>query len=142
MSKFYNTTFSLLLALVWLSNLDVNAQDSLHYFTGKWSDAKTESIKKGTQNLLLFSAKWCINCKKLKDETFRDMKVVKYLNSRFVIMEIDVDTSIEKGLAKQFGVSAYPTIVVVNNKGIPILTSEGYHDPADLIKTLSVIEKK
>ena len=57
-------------------------------------------------------------------------------------MEIDVDTSYDKALAKQFGVSAYPTIVVVNNKGIPVLTSEGYHDPADLIKTLSVIDSK
>jgi len=132
----------MLFALVWLSNLGVNAQDSLHYFSGKWSDAKTESINKGTQNLLIFSAKWCSNCKKLKDITFRDEKVVKYLKARFVVMEIDVDTSTERGLAKQFGVNAYPTMVVVNNKGIPILTSEGYHDPTDLIKTLSVIEKK
>lgn len=87
-----------------------------------------DSAKKGNKPLLLFftGSDWCGWCKKLQQEVFADPLFVQEVGDHFVFVEIDFpmngsQTDAQKEannkLKEKYGVSGYPTIVLLNPQG-------------------------
>lgn len=93
-----------------------------------WEKSYTEALKssKATQKpiMVVFTADWCVFCKKLENQTFTDSRVIKMVNENFIAVKIDKDK--EKKIVADFGVQGIPDIYFLT----PFNTTDG-------VKTIS-----
>jgi thioredoxin 1 len=98
----------------------------------------TEALKQAKlQNKYIFVdayASWCGPCKLLKDNTFTNDKAAAFYNNKFINVSIDMEKGEGPELATQWEIRAYPTLIIFNPKGKPVLGTVGYINAADLIK--------
>jgi thioredoxin 1 len=101
-------------------------------------DSFTEALKQGkAQNKYIFVdayATWCGPCKMLKARTFTDAKAAAFYNSNFVNVSIDMEKGDGPRLAAAWQLQAYPTLIVFNPQGKPVLGTVGFLKADDLIK--------
>jgi thioredoxin-related protein len=62
--------------------------------------------------LVEFTASWCGYCRKMKQTTFADARIVKHVNGCFVPVSIDADEN--ERLMQSVGVDALPTTVILS----------------------------
>ena len=77
--------------------------------------AEAEAKRNGLAVLYVFGAKWCEPCKELHKRVFAEPMVASNLNRRFVIVQVDADSTQPESVAlkQQYEVKALPTLVVV-----------------------------
>ena len=125
--------FVLVVALSPFAGGAASAQDA------KWRTdyvaARKEATDSGRPLLLDFGTEACFWCKKLDATTFRDPKVVKLLNERFVTVKIDAQKYAK--LAEALNVESYPTLILAAPDGTVIGRHVGYADVAQLTTFLS-----
>jgi thioredoxin 1 len=101
-------------------------------------DAWGEALKQAAaQNKYIFVdayATWCGPCKMLKSTTFKDKKAAEFYNKNFINVAIDMEKGQGPQLAAQWRMEAYPTLIIFNSKGQPVLGTVGYIKAADLIR--------
>ncbi len=86
--------------------------------------------------LLDFTASWCMPCKKMERETFVDESLGDYVNKNYVSIQVDVDWFWGMDVAEKYGVTAYPTILVLDTKGNVVRTIRGFQTAANLLHQL------
>ncbi|MFT4155926.1 thioredoxin family protein [Parafilimonas sp.] len=87
------------------------------------------------QNKLVFLdiyATWCGPCKMLKQYTFTDAKVGEFFNKNFVNVSVDGEKGVGPGLAEKYAIEGYPTLIVADTTGKPVLITAGYL-PSDVL---------
>jgi thiol:disulfide interchange protein len=95
--------------------------------------ARFVSAAKHKPILYEFSADWCGPCRSLEEGVFFDQEMAATINDRFVPVKV-VDRAREEGrnapevegLQKQFGVRAFPTVVVAEPDGRELRKTVGY----------------
>ena len=98
-----------------------DAQIGIKFFEGTWNEALVKSAKENKPIFLDVATSWCGYCKKLKQNTFTDKKVGTYFNKRFINIELDGEHGEGLRLAHKFGVSEYPTILLLDKNENSIL---------------------
>lgn len=95
-------------------------------FTDITLDAAKKQVE-GTDKVVVikFTAEWCGPCKAMDKTTWRDDKVVEWVKSKGVAIEVDVDK--EPKIAEQFNISAMPTMVMLKGGG-EVGRTVGYMD--------------
>jgi thioredoxin-like negative regulator of GroEL len=79
--------------------------------------------------LIDFQTSWCRACEVMQRTTWRDAGVQALL-SRFVALSVDGERNLN--LAQRYDVQAYPTIVIAEPGGEPILVLIGLQDPPSM----------
>ena len=113
-----------------------SAQDGIRFQDLSFAQALE---KAGTQNKLVFIdcyTDWCGPCKKLAAEVFPLKEVGDYFNGRFVSLKMDMEKGEGPGLVKRYGVSAYPTMLLIDGEGNIIHKLVGYMGAGELIASL------
>ena len=103
---------------------------------------------------------WCGWCKRMDNETFRDPRVVSYMNEKFIAIKLDAEgknpiafdgtvytnpNPLSNRSTHQLAVAlagaqlSYPTYIYMDSKGKPITGSKGYSQPEDLLPLLKYI---
>ena len=100
-----------------------------------YSAARREATETGRPLLFDFGTEACMWCRKLDATTFRDPKVVKLLNERFIPVKIDANK--EAKLTAALKVESFPTLVLASASGKVLDRHEGYADVAQLTTLLS-----
>ena len=77
----------------------------------------------------------------MKQNIYTQKKAGDYFNSRFINVELDGEHGDGQRLAQKFGVTAYPSVYLVDKNENPMLSSEGYHETDDLIKLIKGVIK-
>lgn len=80
-----------------------------------------------------FTATWCRPCQLLDKEVFRDKHLAKFINEKFVPVRV-LDRAREEGqnpeavakLKKLYNVDSFPTLIVTDARGIPLVRTSGY----------------
>jgi thiol-disulfide isomerase/thioredoxin len=80
--------------------------------------------------LLIFGAEWCGPCHKLKKETLASSD---FLEKAGVIHLAEVDIDLEQKTAREFGIGAVPTLILLTPDGKIVTRREGFMPPADLL---------
>ena len=83
----------------------------------------------------IFVASWCGYCQKLKQNTLSNAAVQAELQN-FNTQQIDPDSASGRPLAQQYGISGFPTTVIVNPSGGVVKKIVGYNAPGDYIAQL------
>jgi thioredoxin-related protein len=99
-------------------------------FLNDFEAAKTEALKSKLPIIIDFFAdtSWCQYCTQLDSLTFGDSLVMEMANE-FVFVKINVEA--DKDLARNFGISGYPTIVLTKSDGAEIDRIEGFIEPTE-----------
>jgi thioredoxin-related protein len=92
--------------------------------------ARKEAAETGRPLLMDFGTEACVWCRKLDASTFRDARVVKLLNERFIPVKIDANRDLR--LTQALAIDSYPTIVLASSDGKVLGRHVGYADVSEL----------
>ena len=110
---------------------DQNKQ--ITFIEDDWNGALKQAAKQNKYIFVDAYASWCGPCKMLKMTTFKNNKAAAFYNQNFVNVAIDMEKGIGPQLAATWGMTAYPTLIIFNAKGDPVLGTVGYVKADDLI---------
>ena len=99
-----------------------------------WNEALKQAAAQHKYIFVDAYATWCGPCKMLKTTTFRDKKAADFYNKNFINIAIDMEKGLGPKLAAQWGMQAYPTLIIFNSKGDPVLGTVGFIKAPDLIR--------
>jgi thioredoxin-related protein len=97
--------------------------------------AQARSTKKPI--MINFYTDWCVYCKKLERETLQDPEVARTLESSFIAIRLDAENGSARlsyrgksfsnvEFSRYFGVTAFPSIAFLNDKGEAITMVPGF----------------
>ncbi len=98
------------------------------------------AANKGKPIFLYFHAPWCGYCTKLKETTFKDQKILAYLENNFVSVQVDTDQN--QVLSDEWKVKGLPTMWFLEPDGTKINSIPGYVDSSQLLLILRYIHTK
>lgn len=96
--------------------------------------AKAKATADKKPLLLLFETSWSPSAKTLRERTLMDAEVQQLAREKFVSVAIDFDR--ERLIAARYDVTAVPTIVIVDSKGVVTDRIIGYRQAAILAERL------
>ncbi|HYA03752.1 MAG TPA: thioredoxin fold domain-containing protein [Syntrophobacteria bacterium] len=87
--------------------------------------------------MINFYTDWCVYCKKFERETLRNPQVVEMLEGGFIAVRLNAENETGRlsyrgksfshaEFSRYFGVTAFPSIAFLNNKGEPITVVPGF----------------
>ena len=95
--------------------------------------AQAQAKKANKPIMIDFYTDWCTWCKKLDTDTYSNKTVVTYVTKSFVAVKVNAEKE-GKGLSAKYGITGFPTIMIVDASGTPIGKIIGYVTPVDFIK--------
>jgi thiol:disulfide interchange protein len=119
-----------------------DAEKGIVFIEQDWDKALKAAKSQGKLVFIDIYATWCGPCKLLKKNTFTDQKVGDFFNKNFVNVSIDGEKGVGPSLAQKYGITAYPSLIVTNAEGKPVLYTMGYIDPETLLKFADAALKK
>lgn len=102
----------------------------VHTFAEAMEKAKAE-------NKLVFMdcyTTWCGPCRMMAARVFTQQKVGDYFNEHFVSLKMDMEKGEGITLGKKYGVTAYPTMLILDTQGNVMHTMVGSRSAEELIK--------
>lgn len=95
--------------------------------------------------LVDFSASWCVDCTRLKRETFPNRQVQRQLRN-FMLIEADVshNNSATRAMKQQFAILGPPAVLFFSAQGKPVDQADfyGYKGPHALIRLARKVEQQ
>lgn len=97
-----------------------------------------EALEKAkAENKLVFMdcyTSWCGPCKIMMNKVFPQKEAGDYFNPLFVCVKFDMEKGEGIELAKEFGIHAYPTFVILNSDGVVLQKLVGGGEVNDFIE--------
>jgi thioredoxin 1 len=104
------------------------------FIENSWSEALKQAKLQNKYIFVDAYASWCGPCKMLKAITFNNNKAAAFYNNNFINVSIDMEKGDGPALAAQWQIQAYPTLIIFNPQGVPVLGTVGFIKADDLIK--------
>lgn len=139
--------FLLFLSITWLWTVscgkrqDVDQmQTSVVFFEGTVEQALEKARSENKKVFVVGYTNWCKYCKVLFRETMTSPAVGKYMNPRFVSLKMNMETKDGKRWAKDWGVKAFPTSLVLFPDGTVEAAVPGAVGQEDFLDFLKNVE--
>ncbi|MCR5414750.1 MAG: thioredoxin family protein [Kiritimatiellae bacterium] len=115
-----------LFALLCALSFAAFAADLPPAFTDDFDAAKKRAAKEGKLILADFTGSgWCVWCKRLDDEVFRDPSFAPAVTNDLVLVTLDSPGKNRHPLVKRYDVHMFPTVLVLDPSG-GVLAQTGY----------------
>jgi thioredoxin 1 len=101
------------------------AEKGTQFFKGTFAEALAKAKKENKTLIVDCYTLWCGPCRYMKTNVFPDENLGKYLNEKFVLMQLDMEHGEGPERNKTFQVKAYPTFIYFNGDGKEISRFEG-----------------
>ena len=109
-------------------------EQGIQFTEGSFNDI-LKKAKKEKKNIFLDAyASWCGPCKMLKRDVFPQAQVGEFFNKNFINVAMDMEKGEGIQLSQKFKITAYPTLLFINDKGEVIGSALGYHNADKLIQ--------
>ncbi len=112
------------------------ANAEVHFRNISFEEAKQAAATEHKVVMIDFYTTWCGWCKVLDRNTYTDPAVTQLTDAKFVCVKIDAEKGEGIGLAKQYQITGYPTIVFFDEGGKEIDRVVGYEDPSRFVQSL------
>ncbi len=105
------------LLLISLTVSSAGFAQGIEFRQGTWDEIK--ELARVENKLIFFDANtsWCGPCKWMVKNTFTDENVGKFYGDNFISYELDMEKGEGIELAEEFEITAYPTLLFLNNAG-------------------------
>ncbi|MDN3581816.1 thioredoxin family protein [Mucilaginibacter flavus] len=113
---------------------EAKTSSQINFIENAWGEALKQAAAKNKYIFVDAYATWCGPCKLLKATTFKNSKVAQFYNSNFINVAMDMEKGDGPQLAAQWGLQAYPTMIIFDPKGKPVYGTVGYIKADDLIR--------
>ncbi|OKS88436.1 thioredoxin family protein [Mucilaginibacter polytrichastri] len=113
---------------------DTKTDTQINFIENSWTEALKQAAAQHKYIFVDAYATWCGPCKMLKNTTFKNAKAAEFFNKNFVNVAIDMEKGQGPALASEWGMRAYPTLIIFDSAGKPVLGTVGYIGYSDLIK--------
>jgi len=77
-------------------------------------------------------ADWCLPCKIMDKESFKDKRLGEYYNERFVSYKVDGEKDSGPLIAELYDVKVYPTLLYLDVRGNLLIKKEGQANTNEL----------
>jgi thiol:disulfide interchange protein len=111
-----------------------NPSSGIVFIENSWDEALKQAAKQNKYIFVDAYATWCGPCKMLKARTFTDDKAAAFYNANFVNVAIDMEKGRGPELAQKWQLRAYPTLIIFDSKGKPVLGTVGFINASELIR--------
>lgn len=112
----------------------IKKPDGIIFIQNSWLDALHQAQIKNKYIFVDAYATWCGPCNLLKNTTFKSSKAAAFFNANFINVAIDMERGDGPALAQQWGIQAYPTLLVFDANGKPVTGTMGYMSANALVK--------
>ena len=120
---------------------EVAAASEIAWRHGDVDDALAEAKEAGKPVILYWGAVWCPPCNQMKAGLFKDPAFIAETEN-FVPVYLDGDTEGAQRWGEQFGISGYPTVIILQPDGTEITRIASATMAADLPQLLRVAAKR
>ena len=106
----------------------------INFTATTWAEALKQAA---AQNKFIFVdayATWCGPCKMLKATTFKNANAAAFFNENFINAALDMEKGSNPQLAQQWGMRAYPTLIIFDSKGRIVVNTVGFIGGKDLVR--------
>lgn len=117
-------------------------EQGIHFIENDWALALKNAKAQNKLVFLDIYATWCGPCKMLKQYTFSDKAVGDFFDKNFISISVDGEKGVGPDLAKQYQIEGYPTMVVADATGKPVLITAGYIDSKVLMQFVNEALKR
>ncbi|WP_419802907.1 thioredoxin family protein [Mucilaginibacter sp.] len=126
--------FFLNLPLIGKSQINTKPAAQINFVKSSWAQALKKAKEEHKYVFVDAYATWCAPCRQMKETTFKNKEVAAFFNKNFINLAIDAEKGEGIELAEKWGLESYPTVYILNSKGVIISTKEGLTDAADMIR--------
>lgn len=112
------------------------ARDTLRFNFGALEPTLALAKKEKKPIIMDFWADWCLPCKQMDRVTFSDPRVLERLRSEYVLHRVDVTEFTGMDVADARKVDKYPTILVLDPKGLELGRMVGFQSADSLLYKL------
>lgn len=111
----------------------------IEFFKGTFNEALTKASNEGKLVFVDFYATWCGPCKQMAEKVFPDEELGKYMNAKFVCLQIDVEKEgWQKEVAEKYNVTVLPTLVFFKLDSTVASRLAGAREKAELLNAAKV----
>ncbi|MFD1257092.1 thioredoxin family protein [Mucilaginibacter terrae] len=111
-----------------------NGSSQINFTATTWADALKQAAAQNKYIFVDAYATWCGPCKMLKATSFKNGKAAALFNQNFVNVALDMEKGSNPQLAQQWGMRAYPTLIIFDSKGKIVLNTVGFISGKDLVR--------
>jgi len=116
------------------------SSQGISFFKGTFDEALAKAKQENKLVFVDFYATWCGPCKQMAEKVFTDEEVGKYMNDKFVCMQIDVEKEgWQKETAGNFNVTVLPTLIFFKADASVASRLAGAREKADLLNAAKVV---
>lgn len=129
--KYYLFFFTFLI----LGSARLTAQNGITFSKLSWKEALAQAEAQDKLIFLDAYANWCAPCKQMVHQVFPDEEVGEFFNEHFINLQIDMEKGTGPGLALEYNVRAYPTLLFINGRGEMVHRVTGFQSAIDLLQS-------
>lgn len=105
------------LAFLLLSFLPFSQAQQISFAKGNLAQAKNKAQSDGKLYFAYFYTDWCLPCKWMEDNTFKDAEVVQFVQQNYLAVKLNIDDKEGQNMREQYNVEFLPTIIIFNQSG-------------------------
>jgi thioredoxin-related protein len=107
---------TILLFSILISSTISFCQTGVNFFDGSWDEMLAEARKENMPVFVDVSTNWCLPCNDMQS-VYSQEKVSKYINEKFISFKLNAEKGDGPAVAKEFGITVYPSFLFINGKG-------------------------
>lgn len=112
----------------------------IRFFKGTFDEALVKAKEEKKLIFVDFYAVWCGPCKQMVEKVFVDEEVGKFMNDKFVCMQVDVEKAgWQKETAEKYNVTVLPTLIFFKADASVVTRLAGARDKADFLHSVKVV---
>ncbi len=135
MNKKQRTTTALLVTFV-LSAHSTFA--NVNFLNASLPEVRQMAAREGKPYFVHFTATWCMPCQWMEKNTYADPVLSRYANTHYFSVKIDIDNEEGRRYKAQYAISALPSILVFDERGVLL---DRYEESMEAAILLDVLQK-
>ena len=132
-SPIFRGALALVAAALLILPTQFAAAQGIQFNEGKWTEAVAQAKREGKMLFVDAFTSWCGPCKMLVAQTFPQPAVGEFFNANFINVSLDMEKGEGVAFANKYGVTMYPTMLIIDKDGKPVDRLLGFNQAPALL---------